>query len=390
MNMMCFLLIRNCRLYNDPPDAPTANIVIDGGLIRSIEKPSDNVTSECVIDAGGKMVIPGLIDIHIQGAGGCDVLDDTIEAHAIMSKTLARLGTTAYLGTTVARPDTGNDHLRIAAHLAGSDLEGATLLGVHLEGPFINPERRGGIAPEAVLPPSMDALDDILDLLDGSLSMMTIVPELNGTAEIIRRLVDNGVVASIGHTAASYEETLRSFDTGVSHVTHIFNAMPGLHHRLPGPIPAIVGTPRVTVQLIGDGVHVHPVVVRLLFGLLSPGRIASITDGVQAMGLPEGNYLYNGREYESRDGAARYPDGTLIGSARSLLDIVSLISEFTGCPFVKALETATTVPATVLGINDRKGAIRPGMDADIVILENDRTVHSTIVGGKIRYQHLQS
>ncbi len=386
--MTCTLLIRNCRLHDDPDDAPLADIVIDGGLIRSIDRSYDNIMSECILDAGGRTVIPGLIDIHIQGAGGSDVLDGVEEAHSVMSKTLARLGTTSYLATTVVRPDTGNDHLLAASRLAGSSLGGATLLGIHLEGPFINPEKRGGIAPEAVLTPSKRALDDILDILDGSLSMMTIAPELNGSADIIRQLVDNGIVASIGHTAASYEETLRSFDAGISHVTHIFNAMPGLHHRIPGPIPAIFETPHVTVQLIGDGVHVHPAVVRMLFSQLGLNRIVSITDGVQAMGLPEGNYLYNGREYESRDGTARYPDGTLIGSARSLLDILYLISDFTGCSFAKALETATTVPAAVLGINNRKGAIRPGMDADIVILDKDRKVQSTIVGGKIRYRGL--
>jgi N-acetylglucosamine-6-phosphate deacetylase len=178
------------------------------------------------LDAGGRIAVPGFIDLHIQGAGGSDVLDATPEALQNISRALARLGTTGFLGSTVSQPHNGNAHLQLLRQFTNKDLGGATILGIHLEGPFINAKKRGGLASEAVYASSRQELDALYEVTGDALRMMTIAPELPGNLEIIRLLAANGTVAAFAHSDATYEETLRGFDAGISHVTHIFNAIP--------------------------------------------------------------------------------------------------------------------------------------------------------------------
>ncbi|MEJ2637323.1 MAG: N-acetylglucosamine-6-phosphate deacetylase [Calditrichia bacterium] len=378
------LLLTNCSLYNKP--GQRADILMKDGIISEIgETVSIEVPVER-LDAGGRMVIPGLIDIHIQGAGGADILDGTPEALQTISKTLASLGVTGFLATTVVHSQKPNEHLRLAAEMSEKDLGGARLLGVHLEGPFINPAKRGGISPDSIYLPSKEALDNILEITGSSLKMMTIAPEMPGNDEIIRQLLDNNIVPSFGHSNAGYEETARSLRQGIPHVTHIFNAMRPLHHRNPGPLPAVFEDSNVTVQIISDGVHLHPGIIRMLYRIIGPERCVCITDGVQAIGLPEGRYIYNTKEYESRGGAARYPDGTLIGTAIGLNEIAWRFMEFTGCSPEEAVNAASLNPARVLGLDAQKGSIAAGKDADLVLLNADRGIAATIVAGRVVFR----
>jgi len=216
--------------------------------------------------------------------------------------------------------------------------------------------------------------------------MMTIAPELPGSLQIIERLVDSNVIASFGHSNATYEQTLDGFNAGISHVTHLFNAMPSIHHRSPGPLVAIFETENVTTQVITDGVHIHPSMLRLAFEILGPNRIIPITDGMQALGLADGRYIYNGIEYESKNGTARYKDGTLIGTALGINQLLGKLVSFTDCPLDVAIKMVTENPAKLLNLQDRKGFIAPGKDADLVLLENGHSVHTTIVAGKIVFQ----
>jgi N-acetylglucosamine-6-phosphate deacetylase len=232
----------------------------------------------------------------------------------------------------------------------------------------------------------MDVLDEILDMTAGKLAMMTIAPELDGSLEIIRRLVDSNIVASFAHSEADYEQTLVGIGAGISHVTHLFNAMSGVHHRAPGPLVAILENEKVTAQLIADGVHLHPSVLKLAFGILGPERVVLITDGMQAMGLPDGQYIYNGVEYESKNGAARYKDGTLIGTALGLSELVKRFTSFTGCGLDVAVKMVTENPAKVLGHAERRGSVAVGKDADLVLLDDDLSVHTTIVSGQIVFE----
>jgi N-acetylglucosamine-6-phosphate deacetylase len=339
-----------------------------------------------VLDAGGRTVAPGLIDVHIQGAGGADVLDATPEALETISRTCARFGVTSFLATTVYKSGQENRHLKVAAECVGRDLGGAHLLGTHLEGPFISPHKRGMIQPDCLTSPSAAVLDDIYALLGDTLKMMTVAPELPGSAQIVRTLVDKGAVASFGHSKATYDETIRGFEMGITHVTHLFNAMASLHHRDPGPLAAIFERPDITCQVITDGVHIHPAVLRLAFDALGPERFITITDGMQALGLPDGHYVYNNLQYESKDGTARYKDGTLIGTALGLSQLLARLTQFTPCPPPVAIKTVTENAARVLGLGQTKGSLAPGRDADLVILEKDLSVYATIASGRIVYQ----
>lgn len=380
------LLIRDCRLEAAAKPEEYVDILVKDGTIARIGRHERGDAAEGVLEARGRLAVPGFIDLHIQGAGGCDVLDGTVESLQTISRTLARLGTTAFLGTTVVKPRQGNRHLRFMRDAVGSDLGGAALLGIHLEGPFINEKKKGGIDPAAIYPSSAAALEEVLDATGDGLKMMTIAPELPGGLDIIRLLVKHGVVAAFGHSNASYEETKAGFEAGIRHVTHLFNAMPSLHHRSPGPLPAIFEDERATLQIISDGHHLHPSVVRIIHRLAGTRRCVCITDGISGMSLPEGRYLYNGKEYESRDGAARYADGTLIGSTMSLWNIALKFREFTRCSLEEAIESVTINPARTIGIDSKKGSLAAGKDADIVILEEDLSVAVTIVCGRICYR----
>ncbi|MBN2455396.1 MAG: N-acetylglucosamine-6-phosphate deacetylase [Sedimentisphaerales bacterium] len=379
------LLITNCRLFDAAEAEQTTSILIENGIIRQIGQiePSDHNNK---LDAEGKIIAPGFIDVHIQGAGGCDVLDATAEALTTISRTCARYGTTGFLATTVFKPDQPNHHLSLAARHKDINPSGASILGIHLEGPFISMEKKGMIQPDSICSPSMKVLEQIHQVTDGTLKMMTIAPELTESLQIIKALVSSGVIASFGHSSATYEQTLEGFDAGISHVTHLFNAMPSLHHRAPGPLVAIFSNPSVSVQMITDGVHLHPAVMKLAYEILGADRIIPITDGIQAMGLPDGRYNYNGVEYESKEGAGRYADGTLIGTSLSLNLILKRFVQFTGCPFETAIKVVTENPAKLLGIEDRKGSIAIGKDADLVLVDREFTVYATIIEGNIVYE----
>lgn len=377
------LLLKNCRLYDSLIENEFADILIDGKTIVQIDKNIKTAPQTEVIDANGRLTAPGFIDVHIQGAGGADILDGSVESLERMSKTLASMGTTGYLGTTVVKPKEGNKHINVAKEYVNKDLGGAVLLGFHFEGPFINIKKKGGLDPSGIFEPSIEKMKEILKLTNGTLKMMTIAPELPGNLEIIRMLVENNVIASFAHSDATYEEALKGFDAGINHVTHIFNAMPPLSHRVPGPLAAIFENDSITAQVISDGHHLHPAIVNVIYRIIGPERCICITDGMQGMGLPEGNYMYNGREYVSNAGAARYLDGTLIGSTMSLGNIALKFNEFTGCTLEQAFHTISKNPAKLLGIDDRKGTIEVGKDADIVIFDNDNSIFRTLINGKV-------
>jgi N-acetylglucosamine-6-phosphate deacetylase len=380
------LLITNCKLFDAAKDEQTTSVLIEDGVIAKIGQIDAGIARDDTLDAQGRIIAPGFIDVHIQGAGGADVLDATPEALQAISRTCARFGTTGFLATTVFKPNQDNRHLALAAEYTCQDLGGANLLGIHLEGPFISHEKKGMILPECICTASKQVFDEIQNITNGHLKMMTVAPELPESHKIIRSLVGANTIASFGHSNATYEQTLEGFEAGISHVTHLFNAMPSIHHRAPGPLIAILQTETLTAQVITDGVHIHPAVLKFVYEKLRPARTIPITDGMQAIGLGDGMFIYNGVEYESKAGAARYKDGTLIGTALGLSQMLKRFIEFTDCHLDTAIRMVTQNPAKLLGIGDKKGSITVGKDADLVLLDNDLSVHTTIVAGRIVFQ----
>lgn len=381
------VLIKNCLLYSSANSQELNDILVENGVIKKISPANSSLHADHMIDADSLILAPGFIDVHIQGAGGADVLDGTHDALKAMSEALAMSGTTGFLATTVAKPVTSNHHLKVIAENTGKDLGGAEILGIHLEGPFINPLKKGGLDPNSIYPYSLEALNEILDAADKKLCMMTIAPELSGNLDLISKLKELGIIASFGHSDATYEETLSGFNAGINHVTHIFNAMPSMNHRKPGPLLAIFENESASVQIISDGVHLHPGIVNLIYKNIGIDRCICITDGIQAIGMPEGRYFYNGKEYESKDGSARYLDGTLIGTAVGLNRIASRFKRFTRCSLKEAVDTVTKNPAKLLGIYDRKGSIEIGKDADLVLMNDEFDVKTTLVKGKIVFEN---
>ncbi len=383
---MCAYIIRNAVLVNPgSPPVQGLDIVIDRGVIQTVAG-SGNYRGE-EIDARGMTAVPGLIELHIQGAGGADVLDCSKgdpAPLAVLAKTQARYGVTSFLATTVFRPGLDNSHLTgTKEYMENPEEDGAVCLGVHLEGPFISTVKKGMIQPECIGEPSPELMGRILELCGDSLKMLTLAPERDGSTEIIRQCLDNGIIPSFGHSEADYAQTLEALKSGISHATHLFNAMMPIHHRKPGPVPALAAHGQAVIQLIPDGVHIHSALIPHILRLFGHDRIALITDGMQAMGLPEGKYVYNGIEYTSEGGTARYHDGTLIGTSLGLIDILKKYMAFTGSELYKALETVTRVPARVLGLEKSKGLIKPGMDADIVLLDEHLDVSAVFVRGNM-------
>jgi len=403
-------------------------VVIDGAKIAYVGPmgtPCGDTNAKCaqspqgvpnmeIIDCRGKFISPGFIDLHVQGAGGCDILDGNYEAVNTISKALAANGVTAFLATTVyfvgagpcARPSQGNHrglplHLAAVAQAIRKGTQGARVLGVHLEGPFINPLKCGMIKKENIAqtmgtlcggtnvkyarpPQGVPDIDAIIDACGGALKMMTIAPEMPGAIEIIKQLKKNKIVAAIGHTNATYDETIKGFDAGITHATHVFNAMRSLHHREPGAVGAVLTDDRVSVQLIADGKHLHPAVVGLVIKQKDYERTALITDSMSAAGLPDGRYVYNDLKYESNAGLAVYfGTDTFIGTALTLNKIVKRVVAMGKANLQQAVLMASIVPARVLGIDNRKGSIVKGKDADIVVIDKDCDVSMTIIDGKI-------
>ncbi|MBI3614994.1 MAG: N-acetylglucosamine-6-phosphate deacetylase [Candidatus Omnitrophica bacterium] len=336
-------------------------------------------------------ITPGLIDLHVHGAGGRDLMEGTPEAIHAVSRTLTAHGTTAYLATSVVcRELQANRHLEIAAELCRSQSEGAVPLGIHIEGPYVNPARAGLIRQDRIWPPDRQDLSRLLKFTRGTLRMMTMAPELPGALELLPVLSDSNAIGSLGHTEADFTQARAGFKNGIRHVTHLYNAMRGLHHREPGALGAVLVDHGVTVQLIADGVHVHPEILRWTAEVLSPEALVLITDALPSAGLPDGTYAYDGRLYESRNGSAYYKPvpGTgletdqLFGTTLLLDEMVRRAVRLMKVSFPQAVAMASFNPARTLGVDGTVGSLVSGRQADLVIWDETLQPMETVVRGK--------
>ncbi|WP_431771748.1 N-acetylglucosamine-6-phosphate deacetylase [Streptomyces cucumeris] len=328
--------------------------------------------SGAVRDLTGCWIVPGFIDIHVHGGGGASFSAGTAEEALTVVRTHRAHGTTTQLASTV----TGDlDDLARQASVLSELVEQGELAGIHFEGPFISPHRCGAHQPSLLRAPDPADVRKLVDAARGTARMMTLAPELPGGLESVRLLADSGIIAAVGHTDSGYEATREAVDAGATVATHLFNAMPSLLHREPGPVAALLEDERVTVELINDGTHLHPAVLQLAFHRAGAGRVAFITDAMGAAGMSDGRYPLGPMEVEVRDGVARISDGPTAGSiAGSTLTLDRAFRRAVtvdGLSVGEAVRALSTTPAKVLGLDGRVGTLEPGKDADLVVLGPD-------------------
>lgn len=333
-----------------------------------------------VVDAQGAWLTPGFIDLHCHGGGGHPYDDGVDEMRAALATHRAH-GTTRSLVSHVANPLASlRESLGIVAELTASD---PLVLGSHLEGPFLAPERRGAHDARFLRDPEPEAVEELLGAARGTLRSATIAPELPNALEAIGVLIEAGVVVGVGHTTADYAKATRAFEVGARLLTHAFNAMPGIHHRAPGPVMAAVENPEVTLELILDGLHVHPSVAALLFRE-APGRVALVTDAMAAAGASDGDYRLGGLNVTVHDGLAVL-SGTDTIAGSTLTQDAALRNAVTvaGIDPVAAVTALTRTPARVLGEDHRLGRLHAGYVADAVLLDHDWHVRTVVADGAV-------
>ncbi len=338
-----------------------------------------------IIDGTGLTLVPGFIDIHSHGGGGCDTLDGTIESLEKLCLSHAAHGTTGILPTTMSVPhEILLSIVRLIDEIVGAKTSsGAEILGLHLEGPWVNPESKGAQHVAGIREPSIEELDELAKTSNGHVKMITVAPEMPGAFDLIKHAVDMGIRISLGHSSATYDQVLNAVEAGATHVTHAYNAMSGLHHRHPGMVGAMLSCQRLTADIILDGFHVHPAAAKILMRCKGKEGLALITDATRAAGMPEGDYELGGQKVIYRHGAVRLPDGGLAGSALTLDAAVKYAVLELGCSLEEAIVMASSNPARIIGVDDKKGSIEVGKDADLVLLDESFNVRATIVNGNV-------
>ena len=375
------------RAFTPGGEIHDAAIVFRDGVIESVA-PRENLvfpTGAQEMIAKDKIAAPGFIDVHIHGAGGRDVMEGTTDALRKIAATIGTHGTTSFVATTVTADPKAIVHSSEGiAHYIGvqhkETFAGAEVLGIHFEGPFISPVRRGVHPPEWIKLPSAELLDQFITAAQGNALMLTIAPELLGAVPCIDAARKAGMVVGIGHTDATYEQTRAAVARGAHHAIHTYNAMRPFSHRDPGVIGAVLTSPDITAELIADGVHVGETAMRVLLQAKGVGGVVLISDGISATGMPDGKYVLAGFEVTVSGGVCRNIEGKLAGSTltldRALRNVVKL-----GASVQDALGMLTINPARLLGIEHKKGVLRANADADIILLNENLEVTRVFTRG---------
>jgi N-acetylglucosamine-6-phosphate deacetylase len=372
---MATTLLHVRRAFTPTVEIPDAGILFRDGVIEAVA-PRSSMTVPAgaeEIEALEESAAPGFLDVHIHGAGGHDVMEGTTEALTAVSKTVAAHGTTSFVATTMTADASSicQSAEGISKYMGEQRLPGdsrAEVLGIHFEGPFVNPIRRGAQQAEFIKLPSAELLAKFVEAAGGHAQILTMAPELLGAMPCIDAARKSGLVVGIGHTDATYEQARAAISRGAHHAVHVYNAMRPFTHRDSGVIGAVLTTPEVTAELIADGVHVDETAMRLLLQAKGAGGVILISDGISATGMPDGKYLLGSLDVTVSGGICRDAEGRLAGSTltldRALRNIVGL-----GASVADALRMLTLNPATLLGIEFKKGSLRTGADADIVLLD---------------------
>lgn len=368
------MILKNALIYTPENTFKKGDLAVNGSVIS---EPAAGDSK--IFDASGLYAIPGLTDIHLHGCMGhdfCDAAEDTLEAIAAYQ---ARSGVTGFVPASMTFSE--KKLSGIFENAAHQEQEaGAMLLGVNMEGPFLAEKKKGAQNTRYLMPPDIPMFRRLNAISGGRIKLVTLAPELAGASEFITALKDETVI-SLGHTEASFETASNAFDLGASHVTHLFNAMPPFNHREPGLIGAAFDHPGVTAELICDGVHVAPAMVRAAFRLFSAERIVLISDSMRATGLDDGDYTLGGQSVHVHGNRATLADGTLAGSVTNLMDCLRNAVAF-GIPLADAVQAAAVNPVRVIGESDRLGSLEPGKLANMVLLDKSLNVVKVFIKGK--------
>lgn len=372
------MIIKNTNIIF-PDCIQKGSLKIENGKIKEIGSSISG--SEPVIDGEGMYLSPGFIDIHIHGAAGADTMDGSYDALNTISKAIAKHGTTSFLPTTMTM---GKDSIKTAlesvseAKQKGTD--GANVLGCHLEGPFISGSAIGAQNPKYVLKPSVE---DFLDMAGSHIEdvvTLTMAPEVEGAGELIKFLSSNHIKTSMGHTSATYDQAVYGIKCGICHSTHLYNAMTPLHHRNPGAVGAIFDS-GITTEIIADGIHIAYPSIRTALKQKGLDKVMLISDAMMACTMPDGNYTLGGQKVIVTEGAARLENGSLAGSVLTLDRAVRNIKNNTPYPLHEIVRMVTYNPACHCNVQDRKGIIKEGYDADLILFDEDINIKKVIIGG---------
>ena len=386
---MATTLLHAGRALTPTAEINDAGILIREGVIEELGPREGMRLPAGAVEfaATDKIAVPGFVDVHIHGAGGRDVMEGSPEALSGVTRTVAQHGTTSIVATTLtASPeDTIRSVEGIARYISQqheTDDTRAEVLGIHFEGPFLSPARRGVHPPEWLRLPSAEFLEGLLQAAAGSARILTLAPELLGAMPCIDAARNAGMVVAAGHTDATYEQTRAAIAHGVHHAVHVYNAMRPFSHRDSGVIGAVLTSPEVTAELIADGVHVEETAMKVLLQAKGPERMILISDGISATGMPDGNYKLGKLEVTVSGGICRNAEGKLAGSTLTLDRALRIIVAL-GIPLADGVRMLTLNPATLLGVEFKKGSLRTGADADIVLLDEELQLTNVWVRGAV-------
>lgn len=381
---MSTLLIHGGNVYTPYEVIQDGAVLARDGVIERVGRRNEvGAHADRDVNAAGGIICPGFVDLQVNGGGGALLTDDaTVDAVEQMARAHVRFGTTAFLPTVVTAPE--RQMLRALGAVAEAQRRappGTRVLGAHLEGPFISAERRGAHDPRFVRTPDRALFERAVEAAQSSLRVITLAPELPGASELIAAAQSFGIVVSLGHTDATYEEARGAIDAGARLATHVFNAMRSLHHREPQTVGAVLEDARVVTTLIADAVHVHPAVLRLVARVKGAAGVALVTDAMSVVGMERASFTIGDREVVVRGGACYLLDGTLAGSALTMDRAVQVMHRLGGISLRESIEMATATPARALGLEGEIGVFQPGARADVVVLDRAFHVRRVFVGG---------
>jgi len=360
-------------------------VVLEGGKIADVLPGAHSrlANGMGIFDYAAHYISPGLIDIHLHGALGKDVMDGRTQSLEAIASHQARCGITGFVPTTLAASLPSILAAIESVKTAQKLRPPSEILGIHLEGPFLNIKKRGAQNPAFISDANASEIDSIIKAARGLRVILTLAPEARNNASFIPALKKKGIVVSIGHTEATYEQAIQSFDQGITHATHLFNAMSGFQPREPGAVGAILDSDKVTAELIADGIHVHPASLRMAIRQKGADKICLVTDSMNAAGLGDGDFKVGGLDVVVQDGQARLKDsGALAGSVLTLNRALKNILQWTGVSVSQAVKMASSSPARVLGLDHEVGSIQTGKYANLAIFDEDFNVIDAIMRGR--------